>query len=343
MNNITRNKFLDVLKGILIIFVIILHCDLGHDKSTIGQYLFAFVISFAVPMFMFISGYVGALSYRKNGTSTEKAYKPGNLVPKLIRFIVPFSLFYICEWIIFRLNGMYQVNIIEFGVLEFVKRWFSGGAGMGSYYFPIMLQFVFVFPIVYYFINAYEYKGLMGCFIVNAIYEFLKSAYGMNETEYRLLIFRYIYIIAAGCYLALNYDKKAKIWVEVIKLIAGVGFVFLFNFTGYSPKIITFWSATSFLACLYICSIMNFLVKKVNFGFKPLEYVGKASFNIFLVQMIYYSVYAEYFYSISDNTIHRMLSSIVICVSVGTLFYFIEHFLTEKLIRLINKHYAMNK
>jgi len=337
MNNVTRNSFLDVLKGILIVFVIILHCSLENSKSTIYQYIYAYIIAFAVPMFLFVSGYVSALSFARKGISLEKAYEAKNLFPRLIRFIVPFSLFYICEWFIFRLNGIYQVNIIEYGVLEFFKKWFSGGVGMGSYYFPMMLQFVFMFPVVFFFIKKYEYKGLIGCFIVNALYEFMKASYGMNEGEYRLLIFRYIYIIAAGCYLALNYEKKAKIRIEVIKLLTGIGFVYLFNFTGYSPKIITYWSTTSFLTCLYICPIMNLLVKKVHFGFKPIEYIGRFSFDIFLVQMIYYAVYADRIYSISDNAVCRLLSSVVICVSAGALFYFAEHHLTEKIVSLIEK------
>ena len=59
-----HNHFVDALKGVCIIFVIVLHLPWSDEKRL--QYLFPFWMNMAVPIFMIISGYVYALSYKRN-------------------------------------------------------------------------------------------------------------------------------------------------------------------------------------------------------------------------------------------------------------------------------------
>ena len=53
-----RNQFIDVLKGICIIFVIITHYNWSNAARL--KYFFPFWIDMAVPIFMIISGYENA-------------------------------------------------------------------------------------------------------------------------------------------------------------------------------------------------------------------------------------------------------------------------------------------
>ena len=80
----------------------------------------------------------------------------------------------------------------------------TGGTGPGSYYYPVMMQFVFVAPLIFCVIKKYEEKGVVLSFVANLFYEVLQRAYGMNEQCYRLLLFRYTFLIAFGCYLHLT-------------------------------------------------------------------------------------------------------------------------------------------
>ena len=97
------------------------------------------------------------------------------------------------------------VNIVflkkEMVIADVLKNYLCGGWGPGSYYYPLMIQFVFVFPIIYFVIKENSRRGLVICLVVNILYEILKWAYEMNIECYRLLLFRYIFIIAFGCYL----------------------------------------------------------------------------------------------------------------------------------------------
>lgn len=55
---------LDIFKGVLIVFVIINHSGISDEKCL--KLLFPFWVYMAVPFFMTISGYVSALSFKKN-------------------------------------------------------------------------------------------------------------------------------------------------------------------------------------------------------------------------------------------------------------------------------------
>lgn len=192
--------------------------------------------------------------------------------------------------------------------------------------------------MLFFVIKKYQLKGLVYCFWANGIYEVLKSAYGMGETEYRLLVFRYLFVIAAGVYIAmcrLPAKKAVVIWSSLCVLIGG-GFIFLFSYTTYMSKIITFWRESSFIVCLFIIPILRIGLMKAHWSFSPLEILGKASFNIFLVQMIYYN-FAERIYALVSLRGIQLLINIAFCVGVGVLFYFIEQPLTKWVVRKMKR------
>ena len=290
------------------------------------------------------SGYVSSLSFQKRGIDKlEAAYRPISIVEKVIRYTVPYTIAFVAEWIVFRVFGLYTVGIRTYGILAVVMDYLSGGKGPGNYYFPIIIQFILIFPVIYFLIRKYDLAGLGYCFFANLTFEILKRAYGMNDTEYRLLVFRYLFIIAAGCYIAIGNIKKNRKTVVLCTLciMAGLTFIYLFSYTSYTPKIITYWSTTSFLVCLYVVPILGWLIRKVHWGFRPLEIIGKASFNIFLVQMIYYN-FANHIYDMIPNRALQLIYNIINCVLVGVSFYYIEQPLTKGGLCLIRKFIGRN-
>ena len=329
-----RNRTLDFLKGIFIIFVIALHFPFANDLG--HRLLFPFWVEFAVPGFLFISGYVYALSYEKRGLDRiEDMYEKKDLLVKCLRFVIPFTLAFIAEQILLRVFDIYTVGIVEYGLRALFFDYLRGGIGMGSYYFPLMIQFIFLFPLIYIYVKRKGLKALTSIFIINVIYEIVKLALWMSESEYRLLIFRYIFIIAFGCYACISKKKEdEKLCNGLIEGIfaLGVFFVILFSYTSYEPKLFTFWSTTSAPATLYIAPIMFLLVKKVKIQFAPLELIGKASFDVFLVQMVYYVLYdsfiADKLKGLSDAL--NFVITVIVCVILGILLWLAENKLIFK-------------
>lgn len=132
-----RIDFLDYLKAICVIMVIITHYE-WEDK---GSPFFTMVINMAVPVFMIISGYNFAMSNRKKTDGNlRKMYAWEMIKPKLIRFLVPFFTVCIIEIIILMIEDKH-INPPRIFLL--------GAYGPGSYYVPIMIQLLVIFPIIY--------------------------------------------------------------------------------------------------------------------------------------------------------------------------------------------------
>lgn len=283
-NRVDRNHTIDFLKGICIIFVIITHY--GWTDEECLRYLFPFWIDMAVPFFMAISGYVYSKSYIKHGIdSIGNAYTYRNIYNKIVRYTVPFVIAYVIELIFFTFrDNPYGIDGIESIIINFI----DGGIGPGSYYYPVMLQLVFSFPLIFFAIRKYDFKGLIGCWVANGIFEVLQRAYGLGDITYRLLLYRYIFIIAVGCYIAIGNRtiKKAEALIT-----STVGFIFIVTvcYLKYTPRVIIYWTRTSFVAVMYIVPIVLVLFKK-NIKCKLIELFGKASYNIFLTQMVYYAL-----------------------------------------------------
>lgn len=85
-----RIEFLDYLKAVCVIMVIITHYG-WEDKTSP---FFTMLINMAVPVFMIVSGYNFAMSNRKKADGNlEKMYGWNMMKPKLIRFLLPFLPF----------------------------------------------------------------------------------------------------------------------------------------------------------------------------------------------------------------------------------------------------------
>ena len=335
-----RNRFVDTLKGIFIIFVIMLHFP--YETGETNRFLFPFWVTMAVPCFMFISGYVSALSFKKKGfEKLGEMYAIKGILKRLLRFVIPFTIAFIAEWIVFRIFKVYLVNVITYGLRAFCLDWLTGGKGQGSYYFPVMIQLVIVFPIIYLVIKKFKIGGLAGCFIANAAFDALATFCGMSDAAYRLLFFRYLFVVAAGTFFALEPDffksPVGKI-TGVCSLILGISFIFLFSYADYEPHIFTMWRTTSMLTCLYIIPILCILIGKCHKGFGSLELAGKASFNIFLVQMIYYNFVNDMAVYIPSRPLLLMFNILNCCIA-GILFYIVEKRFTDFIIsKLFSKN-----
>lgn len=228
------------------------------------------------------------------------------------------------------------------GGYNYVALFLQGGLGPGSYYYPIMLQFIFLFPIIFFIVKKYRFKGLLICLTMNATYELLHWAYGMNEGCYRLIGLRYIFVIAFGVFLHYKEGcdevsmKQYKTFL-VLAFIIGACFIYLTCYTTYQPKIIIHWTRVSFMGSMYFLPIMDWLLSKCCWKCKPIEVLGQASFNIFLSQMVFYWIGAPIIYANIASRKLQLLVCVIICVAVGVAFYFVEQPITKYVIKKIRQ------
>lgn len=334
VNTRERNRTIDFLKGICMLFIIVTHFSFSSEQRKWAG--FAFWIEMAVPTLMIITGFLWACSYeRKNIQNLQDCYSWRIILNRLLRFIVPFLFVYIID---VALDLFYFKN---YSFLSYVYLFFVGGKGPGSYYFPVMIQLVFLFPLLYFLIKKHNLVGLLSCFILTFLFEVAKGAFMVSEATYRLLAFRYLFVVGTGCYLFFLKERlvgggklnlKLYLFVGCAATLIGITFLLFSEYFGWKPIILCYWTSTSFVASLTICFPISAILLFSRVRFLPLEFIGKASFNIYLVQMVFYATLSGIVYEKISNVYLSFLVCLITCVLFGEIFYLIESRLTKAII-----------
>lgn len=313
-----RIEFLDYLKAVCVIMVIVTHYDWADKTSP----FFTMLINMAVPVFMIVSGYNFAMSNRKKADGKlGKMYGWSMIKPKLIRFLVPF--FGIC--------------IIEMFLLAWENRdidplriFLLGAYGPGSYYVPVMLQLLVIFPIIYVLVEKNAKFGIAFAAIANLLFEIAVKVFEIDKYYYRLSIGRYILLIAFGCYLYLHPEHRVKRYQMWAMFLAGLAYIVAVF--GFDQELVLFgyWKTTAMPVAFYIFPIVVLLFRKFYHSTIPgvfgrlLTWIGKASYHIFLVQMVYY--HFELGGSIMNGAWYIAVPfNILISVPVGLIFYELDN------------------
>lgn len=191
------------------------------------------------------------------------------------------------------------------GIIEIIANIVRGRVGPGAYYTPIMIQLVFLVPLIYALIKKYDWFGVILCFVSTALWEMIQYCWGMDGQSYEIIAFRYISIIAFGCFIAIGKKKLNK---KVLSLMFSIGLIWqiALNYIPLHPVFMNaVWAMGNYLPSLFVMPVLYVLIRKLSdskVNIPPLQEIGKASFNIYLVQMVFYGCgLARIVYKIIDN------------------------------------------
>ena len=312
--------FIDYLKGIAIIMVILTHVGFASDIVK-TNFLFPYFIYMAVPIFMLITGFNYANSYiKRNCNDFKQMYNLKLLITRFLRLTIPFIIILLLEYI------CHFPGIIKH---SFMLNFFQGGIGRGNYYFPIMLQLIFIFPILYHYLKRFGRKFLIFIFLISLLFEIICATTNLCNGIYRLISIRYFFLVSLGSWLKLT--PKISTSTLITSFAIGINAITLFM---YNAEIVSYpfnhWRHTNLIFAFYIFPIFayiyyNFAYKEINniFG-KVLQLLGKASWHIFLIQMFVFGYLYEK--SIFDRYCSFSSSIIItfICLLAGILYYITE-------------------
>ncbi len=327
---------IDFLKGICIIIVIFEHA--GWSRETWLKGLFPFWDRIAIPMFMVISGFVYTLSLQRKGM--ENYYSFHELSHKLKRYLRPYIIAFSIENVAyliiankafrrfienhfhFPINSIFSERVT---ILNSLKSFISGGYGPGNYYTPVLIQLIILFPLLYILIKTLKYKGLFLSGILCFAFELCQYFFKIPNSIYRCLIFRHLITICFGIYLALKLYTKNTI-LNLLSLLIGLTYIVAHSYFQFTPGFFNSnWADVNFIACLFYCPIIAFLIKKEKLHFRPIEQIGKASYHIYLTQMVYYNFFKKTFIiKLINNSYLWCLVSMIICAIFGLCFYHLE-------------------
>lgn len=343
-----RNYFIDVLKGIAIILVLFNHYE-WNKTSLFNTHIYYWIICMAVPIFMLCSGYVFAVSAQAKNSTLKSLYSITSLSKKLARYIMPVLWFFLFETLLVYVSEKtgYFDYLGKFGfpdksgfeknitLLNSIEYFFAGGRGKhGTYYFPVILQVTFLLPLIYHTVKKHKW-GIWLVFVVNLAFEVFKTPLGITSQLWRVFAVRYLFLLAMGCYIYIYREKLGSKYKWAIFFALGIAYVYTINYTPYLKSIFNSWNRTAMPSVFYIAPVFLLLITKFeNARCRLLEELGKASYHILLMQIIYFNYFAPLVWtapkSIIPNDYVGMAVSLVVCLGFGYGYYKLYSTLSHK-------------
>jgi hypothetical protein len=322
-----RSVPIDMLKSLAIISVLLI-----HSGVVMGRFGSPYYIDQAVPIFIIIAAYNGVNSYvRANATTLVQCYY--NIPRRFNRVILPYFAVLIIEYLrILVANLLMGKNYSYPDVFLFIL---TGGYGPGGFFIPVLLSLILILPILYLLYRKNLLLMLAVAFIVNITFEVYALKSGMPNQIYRLMFFRYLFAIGLGIWLAFGIDRR---WLAVGGVISFIyitavdyfDYIPLGNPSWYSQNILSFvWPLVLVVIGLYVAP------KRINNIYVWfISEIGKASYHIFLTQMVYFWVLGGY---ISKLSASFFIINIIICVSIGLIFNYTSQIVASKIKTLRHK------
>jgi peptidoglycan/LPS O-acetylase OafA/YrhL len=314
---VERDIRLDILKMFSIVSVILIHTFTEIQKMEIFAY---FNIIQAVPIFLIITGYNLTNSYQNKGIcNLRECYSYKNIYHRLSGIIIPFIIIFIIEMLIATRYKLYG-----FSITNIFKLFIEGGNGPGSYYIPLIIEVMLIFPLLYRLALKSTKKLLAVTFTVNLLFELFAYYINMPNSIYSVNLLRYIFLIAIGINIVLG--KSEKSLVIVIGIISSI-YIYAVHYLGIRFTTQSSWGSQNIFSFFYTALIfiilMKYLPRKINSKIiEKLTIIGQASFSIFLVQKVYFW-YIKQIIGVSTFTNLEVLKNLSVCILLGITFHYI--------------------
>ncbi|MBY9006280.1 MAG: acyltransferase family protein [Candidatus Lokiarchaeota archaeon] len=348
--NYKRYNQIDVLKGVSIIFVLISHCMLGRINR---DFLLVYYIDQVMPVFMILMSITGSLFFKKNKfIKLSELYSKSYFKNKFNRIIIPYLIIYlialIIRFTIFSNDTNDNIRLYKGYLLI---------SGAGNYFIILLIQFILIFPFIYYCYQKKKKLTIIICFIINFIFQF-SFYFNCIITHdificytHREIILRFMSNLVLGLIISNEFKEKELINFLMKNKFIIIGFViscfyliiyyisngninkyFFLNLpTFYNQNIFSV-----FFTVLIILLVIRFLPNNsMNTIHKFFKHIGKASYHIYLIQMIYFCIITR----LTDLGRYTLLSklvclftSLVFCIIIGILFYELDNYVKLKFI-----------
>lgn len=326
---------IDFIKGLCILFVVWTHCFGGK----ILNYSFFDLWGYpAVPVFLLIQVFH---AYKKGVDNVKKVS-----IKKLWdRIIMPFAIWMVAILVI-------KLAFSSHSALEIIKSGIkAGGYGPGSYYPYIYVEFALLLPLLVPMFQKIKNKLTLGVvfIVVSIVLEIICNLINMPVGLYRLLCFRYIFIVYLGWLLVEKCLIINKLTI-VLSILSAMTILYV-RFIGcqfshfpesirnilipifnrdFTPFVYPAWQQAHWFCYFWDCYLYLFFilllykfVSKYDKISSLIQKMGKYSYEIFLFQMFYFTFSPKVdnvIKMVFDNKIlakgSYIICSTVVCVGV---------------------------
>lgn len=276
-----RDRSIDLAKGLAILFVYLGHSILYHPIQMANMYpwchtLAQFIVSFNMPMFFIISGYL----FSKTRKSTAELYKG-----KTMRILVPYlftMLILVCVKLVLPSSMSYN-SVAGEGVKSLIINALCYG-GDRWFVYTLYIIFLILIPVRFWLKNIWVDIAVIVALTVAFFLDFWPSIFALDKVFYFMVFF------LAG-YMLDEYYSAIKAWslrywwfIYAVFIVAHLVFIetlckvpFVFRF------ILPF---TGTLAVMTMAFQLEKVVEK-NKAAQYIEYCGKYSLQFYLFTFCY--------------------------------------------------------
>lgn len=316
-----------------------------------------------VPIFIAIMVFNFTLSYKRRGyAKIFDIYSKKEFLARMRRFFVPFIIIFIAVLIFGTIyNILTNVNILYLN--SYLLIGFLPIKGPGNYFISIIFQFLLIFPFIYLIYRKEPKLTLISSFIIALLFEYIISNISFllnNSTIYSLLIIRFLPLIFLSLWISDDYQlfTKRNRFIVILSALSIVYLIIISQFQhtihlcgiNFTPMFASQNLFASFYQILLVLIGLKYLPKSKMKLSKLLSLIGKSSYHIFLVQIVYFglmyagiiSLFARY-QTISDllsvHNIAIIILNLLICITTGCVFYIVDN----KSKSFCEKHINVNK
>lgn len=346
---------MDYLRAFAILAVLAIHVSAGFTAIpninalmvvNIGIDIFS---HFAVPLFIFISGFVLYLKYQKNYSQKEFYQK------RFWRIIPPYLLFTTFYLIFNAFIAAYKTGTFTFpSILQIAYAYLAAGGYYHLWFFLIIIELYLLYPVIIKIYNFFLDRGTDWLFLVLALV--LQLGWQIFGANFQLHLFGYdlsitnkiffceIFYLVFGIYICKHYPT-IKEWVlkksiltfvtpTIIFTIIGSGLwltgIYIYGSYNSIPDIsFTFIeSLIQPLFYLFIFALLFAVSNKItnsNKNFKWLLTVSLYSFGIYLIHPFFQTglIYVGKIFGITYETIIYYPLTFILTLALSMIFVYI--------------------
>ncbi len=309
---------IDFIKSVAIVAVITLH---SLPAKTLYAILAPFHIWHAVPIFIVIAGMNGTLSnvQRSGGSIFPHAYSSSRLQRHFRNIIIPFLTIWLLEIVV-------QACTKKIAPGKIIYTFFAGGIGPGSYFTPVYIQHLMIFPMILWLKNKFQtlnrYAFVLFFLLLSLSLEWLCLVFSVPEWLYRLLYVRYLFAAFLGSYLlSPGFTKSMALLLTAVSLV----YIVCLSYGAFNPAMMYpswgFQHAPAYFYTVFLVVCLWHLYPLFQRFDFAIMFIGKATYHIFLLQMVWFKMIAHTVQGFVPDNVVYLAINIAVCLLLGCLFF----------------------
>ncbi len=290
----SRIAQIDIIKGIAIIGVIILHSIPAKIKMSTHA---ALHIQQAVPVFIVVFGFNSRLLLMRYSSKYTRDFDWRRyLSNRFSRIVLPLSLIWVLSLVIgIGMKSFLKDDVMYFGPMLLFGR--LPYRGPGNYYISVIIQLVIIAPILLSLYEKNKKLALIGIFLVDLAFQLgFGSLSIVDEATYEYICTRFLFMMVLGFWLHDHMDlfSKNNIWLLLLSTFSIVYLVSFGNteFSYFRGGMNNYENLlASFYTAALVLTLLNILPKEEkNITSRFVAKCGRLSWQIFLVQIVYFPI-----------------------------------------------------